>query len=162
MMKEVTSLSNDKILENFSTVVIGGGDGSAAQLARATAALILDAQLPFVRLKLVGVLQSGEQRGYLRVSHDRLQHYYIYVGAREIGARYLSISQFLTYQPDFLASLGFGRGLNMLEKENLSVLSTIIHNCLLRAIESLMLSVVQDASQLGDRETKGFLGLSSA
>lgn len=160
MKKEVTRLSNDRILEKWTTVVMGGGDGSAAQLARATAALILDAQLPYVRLKVVGVLQSGEQRGYLRVSHDHLKFHYIYIGAREIG-KYLDISQFLTYQPDFLSSLGFSRGLNTLEKEHLSVISTIIHNCLLRAIESLMLSVVQDGSQLGDQESKGFLGLSA-
>jgi len=49
--------------------------------------------------------------------------------------------------------------LDLFQQQDLNAYATVVHHCLLKAIEKMMSNLGQDPSKI-DRKSKGFLGIS--
>jgi hypothetical protein len=104
------------------------------------------------------------------VTNEGLKDYRMYIGARDYGNN-LDVQWYLTCEPGFFkktlsAFLTKGASdkalsfiLDLFQQQDLSAYATVVHHCLLKALEKLMLGLGQDVSKI-DRKSRGFLGIS--
>ena len=167
------------LLDNWS-VLIKDAQGRGDDLLKMAERLIKDSDLPDVIIKTVRVVQGGlaglfsktKERDYLMVGNKDLEHYRMYIGARDYGNN-LDVQWYLVKRERGLKKdkiseaikagmkdlrRGFV-GMNLFEKQDLTAYVTAIHHSLLEAVEKLMTSLGQDFSKI-DRKSKGFLGVS--
>jgi hypothetical protein len=174
MFGKVT-LKDEKIIDRWS-MVVEGGQGLTEQIYTDTEAFIKETRAPGINFDRVQVRPSwlkgffGNERSYLMVTNDALGDYRMFVGARDYGNN-LDISWFLTCEPGFfskkLSSVltsgasdkALALNLDIFQQQDLNAYATVVHHCLLKAIEKMMASMGRDVSQI-DRKSKGFLGIS--
>jgi len=94
----------------------------------------------------------------------------MFIGARDFGDT-LDISWFITCEPGFFkkrlsnvltsgaSDKALSLSLDIFQQQDLNAYATIVHHCLLKAVEKMMSGKGQDASKI-DRKSKGFLGIS--
>jgi len=105
------------------------------------------------------------RREFLYVIQDDFKDYKTFIGARDYGI-HLDVCRFLTVEPGFLKRLvaekltgdkaGFSAGANILKHQDLVAYVTVVHHCLLDAVEALMKELGQNPARI-DRKSKGFL-----
>jgi hypothetical protein len=112
----------------------------------------------------------GIKRNYLLVTNEGLRDFRMYIGARDYGNN-LDVCWYLTCEPGLfkqtLSTLltkgtsekALSFDLDIFEQQELSAFITVVHHCLLKALEKLMSKLGQDPSKI-DRKSKGFLGVS--
>ena len=142
--------------------------------------IIKESKAPDIRIEKVkvgtgglsGFLSKTKERDYLRVANEDLEHYRMYIGARDYGNN-LDVQWYLVRTTRRLKreriSEGFKAmakdmrrgliGVNLFERQDLRAYVTLIHHSLLEAVEKLMVSLNQDPSKI-DRKSRGFLGVS--
>jgi len=177
MSKKVT-LSDEKILDTWS-VLIEKANGRAKEFYDLVLKFVEEERMPNVKAEMVTAFPSGHHkfwskfsetyrktgREYLMVSNDHLSRYRLFVAARDYGNN-LSISWYLICEPHLLDWLLKKPGtkivytpIYLFDQEELTAYVTCAHHCILKAVESLMLSLNQDPSKI-DRKSRGFLGVS--
>ncbi len=159
------------------SILIRGAQGQRDKVISATKEHIEISKAPSIEMKEEEVGPSltpstfGEKRAFLIVADRRnlkLGNFKTYINANDYGDS-LFVSWYLTYMPDVwqvLASLVPGTRkiigldeLNLFNKQDLTAYVTCVHNCLLEAVEKLMMGIGQEPSKI-DRKTRGFLGIS--
>lgn len=113
----------------------------------------------------------GKKRDFLIISDQvfRLQPYKIYMNARDYGDN-LDVSWYMTYTPSIWQSIASllpyvnviqasANELDLFDQQDLMVYKTNTHQCVLKAVDKLMLSLQQDPSKL-ERKSRGFMGIS--
>ncbi len=168
-------LKDDRIVDRWS-MLIGNGQGNADAVYRDTEQFIRDSQAPGISIERVQVGTEGlsglfgQRRDYLLVTNEGIKDFRMYIGARDYG-NFLDVSWYLTAEPRTLKSMmssAMTRGeseqalsfaLNVFQQQDLSAYATVVHRCLLRAVDSLLSDTGQDPSRI-DRKSKGFLGIS--
>jgi hypothetical protein len=113
----------------------------------------------------------GKRREFLIIADRtfRLQAYKIYMSARDYGEN-LDVSWYLTFKPNIwqaIASLlpfvsvvhASLEDLDLFDLQDLSVFKTNAHQCMLKAVDKLMLGLGQDPNKI-ERKSRGFLGIS--
>ncbi len=166
------SLKDEKLLDNWGTIITSGA-GRQDELLATVTQLLHGSELPGVEWKQVDVQPSmlkglfGKKRVYLMVTCQALKDYRMYVGARDYG-KHLDISWFLTVEPGFFkgafsAMLAHGNinamsfNLDIFDNQDLRAYVTSVHHCCVRvAVEQLCLELKQDTSKF-DWQSKGFL-----
>ena len=174
-MAKKVSLHDEKIIDRWG-IIIENGQGKAEQVYKDTEAYINEAKAPAVKSEIVKVTPSwlkglfGVERTYFMVRNEGLKDYRMYIGARDYGNN-LDVQWYLTCEPGFFKktlSTFLTKGasdkalsfiLDLFQQQDLSAYATVIHHCLLKALEKLMLGLGQDVSKI-DRKSKGFLGIS--
>jgi len=169
------TLKDEKIIDRWS-MIVENGQGQAEQVYQDTENLIKESKAPEVRVERTRVRPSwlkgllGNERNYMLVTTEALGDYRMFIGARDYGDN-LDISWYLTCEPGFfskrlshiLTSGASDRALalhlNIFQQQDLTAFATVVHHCLLRAIDKLMLGKGQDPSKI-DRKSRGFLGIS--
>ena len=169
------TLKDEKIIDRWS-MIVENGQGQAEQVYQDTENFIKESKAPGIRIGrekvrpgwLKGLL--GNERSYLMVSNDALSDYRMFIGARDYGDN-LDISWFLTCEPGFFkkrlsnvltsgaSDKALSLNLDLFQQQDLSAYATVVHHCLLKAVDKLMLGAGQDSSKI-DRRSKGFLGIS--
>ena len=94
----------------------------------------------------------------------------MFIGARDYGIT-LDVQWYLTCEPGFFKKrfsnvLSAGASdkalsfhLDLFQQQDLNAYATVVHHCLLKAIEKIMSGLGQDTSKI-DRKSRGFLGIS--
>ena len=113
----------------------------------------------------------GKKREFLIVSDKtfRLQPYKIYMSARDYG-EHLDVAWYLTFKPNvwqsiaallpFVSVVRANVGeLDLFDLQDLTVFKTNAHQCMLNAVDKLMLSLGQDPTKI-ERKSRGFVGIS--
>ncbi len=113
----------------------------------------------------------GKKREFLIIADSsfRLAPYKIYMNARDYGDN-LDVSWYLTYRPSLWQSIASllpyvnvmsanVNDLDLFDQQDLRAYATNAHQCVLKAVDKLMLSLKQDPKKL-DRKSRGFLGIS--
>lgn len=113
----------------------------------------------------------GKKREFLIISDKtfRLQPYKIYMSARDYG-EHLDIAWYLTFKPNIWQSIAAllpfvsvvratAGELDLFDLQDLTVFKTNARQCMLKAVDQLMLSLGQDPSKI-ERKSRGFLGIS--
>lgn len=135
--------------------------------------------MPNVRAEMVTAFPTGSHKlfssfsdslrktgkSYLLVSNDYLNHYKLFVGARDYGNN-LNVSWYLVCEPSFLDRLFKKKHekivytpIYLFDQEELTAYVTCAHHCVLKAVERVMQGLGQDPSKI-DRKSRGFLGVS--
>jgi len=174
MAKKVV-LHDLKIIDSWS-MIIEDGQGKAEQVYRDTETFIEESKAPGVKTEVVKVRPSwlkglfGIERSYFMVTNEGLKDYRMYIGARDYGNN-LDVSWYLTCEPGFFKKTLSGLltkgasdkalsfALDLFQQQDLTAYATVIHHCLLKALEKLMSGLGQDISKI-DRKSRGFLGIS--
>ena len=185
MSKDVT-LAVSAILDSW-TLLIDGGQGKGEEILKKTRELIERSRLQMLRwrgvtayppkaTKLHRMLfekarKMGKECLLVTNQQEELKDFRMYVGARDYGKN-LMVSWFLTCEPGFMKSIAskiqtghkFGLTfhpyyLTAFHQEELTAYVTMVHHCLLKAVDELMRSLGQDPSKI-DRKSRGFLGVS--
>jgi hypothetical protein len=174
-MAKKVSLHDEKIIDRWG-IIIENGQGKAEQVYKDTEAYINEAKAPGVKSEIVKVTPGwlkglfGIERTYFMVRNEGLKDYRMYIGARDYGNN-LDVQWYLTCEPGFFKktlSSFLTKGasdkalsfiLDLFQQQDLSAYATVVHHCLLKALEKLMLGLGQDVSKI-DRKSKGFLGIS--
>jgi hypothetical protein len=113
----------------------------------------------------------GKRREFLIIADQtfRLQAYKIYMSARDYG-EHLDVAWFLTFRPNIWQSIAsllpfvsvvhasVGE-LDLFDLQDLAVFKTNSHQCMLKAVDKLLLSLGQDPTKI-ERKSRGFLGIS--
>lgn len=157
-------------------MLIENGQGNAEQIYQDTEGLIIESKVPRVEIDRVTVRPSwlkgllGAERNYVMVANEGLKDYRMFIGARDYGNS-LDISWYLTCEPGFFkknlseilskgaSDKALSFNLDLFQQQDLSAYATVVHHCLLKVIEKIMLNLGQDPSKM-DRKSKGFLGIS--
>ncbi|HEX77591.1 MAG TPA: hypothetical protein G4O03_04165 [Dehalococcoidia bacterium] len=104
------------------------------------------------------------------VTNEGLSDYRMYVSARDYGNN-LDVSWYLTCEPGFFkrsfsglltkgaSDKALSFALDLFKQQDLRAYVTVVHHCLLKAVELLMTGLGQDASKI-ERKSRGFLGVS--
>lgn len=171
-------LGDEKILDNWS-ILIDKGEGKAGQVYEKTKAYIQKTEVPNMEMNLIQVVPKSpiakrakwkEAREYLRVKHEILKDYNMYVGARDYGNN-LDVQWYLTCEPGLLkkalsqaitkgtSDKAISLALDLFSQQDLRAYATVVHHSLLQAVVDIMDSLNQDTSEI-DRKSKGFLGIS--
>src|SRR5438552_40158 len=107
------------------------------------------------------------RRDFLLIRLDQFSDYRIYAAARSYGA-HLDVCRFLTIEPgrfkkwlsEHVSSEGTSTALsapkNILIAQDLRAWVTVVHRCVVGAVEGLVSELGQDKNQIR-RESKGFL-----
>jgi len=187
MSKKVT-LHDEKILDRWS-LLIEGAQGRGDEVIKKTVEFIKEASAPGVEAEMARVFPPGvpkflsgvikgvfeKGRDYLMVTNEGLGKVRLYVGAQDYGNN-LYVSWYLATEPGLLDHFSaFLTGAiagtftekgkwvpvvrDLFMQEELTAYVTCVHHCILKAVESLMMSLGQDFSKV-DRKSKGFLGVS--
>jgi hypothetical protein len=174
MFGKVT-LKDEKIIDRWS-MIVENGQGLTEQIYSDTETFVKESQAPGIGFERVQVRPSwlkgilGNERSYFMVTNTALDDYRMFIGARDYGNA-LDISWFLTCEPGFfskkLSSVltsgasdkALSLNLDIFQQQDLSAYATVVHHCLLKAVDKLMLGAGQDSSKI-DRKSKGFLGIS--
>lgn len=169
------TLRDEKIIDRWS-MIVEGSQGQAEQVYQDTEKFIVESKAPGIRIERTKVRPSwlkgllGNERNYMMVSNEALGDYRMFIGARDYGDN-LDISWFLTCEPGFFrkrlsnvltsgaSDKALSLNLDLFEQQDLNAYSTVVHHCLLKAIEKLMQGLGQDSSKI-DRKSRGFLGIS--
>ena len=174
----LATLKKEEVIDNWS-ILIENGNGRAEDIFRDTNSFILETKAPAIAIKreeispsmLKGVL--GRKRDFLTVidkRNIRLKPYKIFINARDYGKN-LDVSWYLCCEPGiFKSTLSsfLTRGasdkalsfmLNVFQQQDLLAYTTLVHHCLLKAVEEIMMGLGQDFSKI-DRKSRGFLGIS--
>lgn len=169
------TLKDEKIIDRWS-MVIENCQGQAEQLYSATEELIEATGAPGVYMERVKVRPSwlkglfGKERSYMMVANEGLKDYRMFIGARDYGNA-LDVQWYLTCEPGFFkkklsdvltrgaSDKALSFNLDLFQQQDLSAYATVVHHCLMAAIEKLMSGLGQDTSKI-DRKSKGFLGIS--
>jgi len=164
------TLKDEKIMDNWGTV-IHGAQGKSDYIFETTRKFLSESQAPGVQWDMGEVTPSffkglfGRKRDYLMVTNEALKDHRMYIGARDYGI-HLDVQWYLTTEPGFLKSLSskviagsdkaLSFALDIFAQQDLRAYVTVVHHCLLDAVEALMDELGQDASKI-DRKSKGFL-----
>lgn len=173
------TLKDEKILERWG-VVIERAQGNTVQLYRDAQGFIKASEAPGVAVEvvtakperglIVKMMKGSGDRDYLLVTNEGLKDYRMYIGARDYGV-YLDVQWYLSCEPGFFSrtlSKAVSQGasdnavsfaLDLFEQQDLAAYTTVVHRCLLKAVDKLMGTLGQDSSTI-DRKSKGFLGVS--
>lgn len=169
------TLQDEKIIDRWS-MIIENGQGNAEKIYQDAEGFIKQSNAPGVALEKVKVRTSwlkgllGNERNYVMVANESLKDYRMYIGARDYGNN-LDVSWYLTCEPGFFkknisdimtggaSDKALSFSLDIFQQQDLNAYATVIHHCLLKAIEKVMFSLNQDPSKI-DRKSKGFLGIS--
>jgi hypothetical protein len=169
------TLKDEKIIDRWG-FIIEGGQEQAEQLYQDTERFIRESKAPGINIERTRVRPSwlkgllGNERSYMMVTNEALGDYRMFIGARDYGEN-LDIQWYLTCEPGFfkkhLSSVltsgasdkALSLSLDLFKQQDLSAYATVVHHCLLKAIEKLMSGAGQDSSKM-DRKSKGFLGIS--
>lgn len=168
-------LKDEKILDSWS-LLIENAQNKKENVYQRVPEFLRDSEAPGIKTEMVKVSPGGlggffaRDRDYLMVSNDGLRDYKIYIGARRYGKN-LDVSWYLTCEPGFFKSTlssFLTRGssdkalsfmLNIFQQQDLLAYTTLVHHCLLKAVEEIMMGLGQDFSRV-DRKSRGFLGIS--
>lgn len=162
------TLKDEKITDNWAAV-ISGGQGKADYVFDNVQKFLEANQAPGVNWELGEVTPSffkglfGRKRDFLLVTNEAFKEYKMYIGARDYGAN-LDIQWFLTCEPGFFKKLSdqIDRASNMITmldifaQQDLRAYVTVVHHCLLDAVDILLDDLGQDKSKV-NRQSKGFL-----
>jgi len=167
------TLQDEKIIDRWS-MLIEDAQGNAEQIYKDTEGFIKESRAPGINMERVRVMPSllkglfGVKREYLMVTNEGLGDYRMYIGARDYGNN-LDVSWYLTCEPGFFkkalseiltkSEKGLSFSLDLFQQQDLNAYATVVHHCLLKAIEKMMVGLNQDTSKI-DRKSKGFLGIS--
>lgn len=178
-MVKKESLGEWTILDNWS-VLIKDAHGRGEKVLKETEKVIKESKAPDIRMEKVkvgtgglsGLLSKTKERDYLRVANEDLEHYRMYIGARDYGNN-LDVQWYLVRTIRRLKRRKISEslkavakdarrgivGINLFEEQDLRAYVTLIHHSLLEAVENLMASLNQDPSKI-ERKSRGFLGVS--
>jgi len=105
------------------------------------------------------------RRDFLCVTQDAFKDYKMHMGARDYGI-HLDLCPFQTVDAGFLKALISGKvtgertaipgGANILKHQDLVAYVTVVHHCVLDAVEALMKELGQNPARI-DRKSNGFL-----
>ena len=169
------TLKDEKIIDRWS-MIVEGGQGLAEQVYQDTENFIKESKAPGITIERTKVRPSwlkglfGKERDYMMVTNDALGDYRMFIGARDFGNA-LDISWFITCEPGFFkkrlsnvltsgaSDKALSLSLDIFQQQDLNAYATIVHHCLLKAVEKMMSGKGQDTSRI-DRKSKGFLGIS--
>jgi len=168
------TLKDEVIIDRWS-VIIENGQSNTERVYRETQGHLQLSNAPGVRGQRVRVRPGwlkgllGVERDYLLVTSEALSDYRIYIGARDYGNS-LDVSWYLTCEPGEFKRILSGMltqgaseralsvNLDLFQQQDLHAYATVVHRCLLKAVEKLMAALHQDSSKI-DRKSKGFLGI---
>ena len=185
-MAQKIVLREDKILEKWS-VLIQNAQGKSKEIIEKTATTLEESGAPGVKAEMVrvfpkvapgffdsGFFKSLEKQGkdYLMTTNENIKSMRLLVGAQDYGSN-LYVSWYLICEPSSLSKVfaafsgkatdGGAKWTpvitNVFMEEELTAYTSLIHHCVLDAVEALMTSVGQDFSRV-DRKTRGFMGIS--
>lgn len=162
------TLKDEKIVDTW-TMVIGGGQEKADYIFDTVQKLLEANQAPGVNWELGEVTPSffkglfGRKRDFLLVTNEAFKEYKMYIGARDYGTN-LDVQWFLTCEPGFFQrlgdkmdqSMGMISMLDIFAQQDLRAYVTVVHHCLLNAVDALLDDLGQDKSKV-NRQSKGFL-----
>jgi len=162
------TLKDEKIVDNW-TMVIGGGQEKADYVFDIVQKLLEANQAPGVKWELGEVTPSffkglfGRKRDFLLVTNEAFKEYKMYIGARDYGTN-LDVQWFLACEPGFFQRLGDKMDqavgmismLDIFAQQDLRAYVTVVHHCLLNAVDALLDDLGQDKSKV-NRQSKGFL-----
>ena len=169
------TLQDEKIIDRWS-MLIEGGQGQAEQVYQDTERFIRESKAPGINIERTRVRPSwlkgllGNERSYMMVTNESLGDYRMFIGARDYGDN-LDVQWYMTCEPGFfkkhLSSVltsgasdkALSLNLDLFKQQDLNAYATIVHHCLLKAVDKLMLGAGQDSSKI-DRKSRGFLGIS--
>ncbi len=169
------TLKDEKIIDRWS-MIIENGQGNAEETYKDTDQFIKESKAPGIQIERVKVRPSwlkglfGNERNYMMVTNEGLGDYRMFIGARDYGDN-LDVQWYLTCEPGFFkktlsdvltkgaSDKALSFNLDLFQQQDLSAYSTVVHHCLLKALEKLMAGLGQDTSKI-DRKSKGFLGIS--
>jgi hypothetical protein len=169
------TLKDEKIIDRWS-MIVENAQGLAEQIYGDTQSIVNESQAPGIGFERVQVRPSwlkgilGNERSYLMVTNDALSDYRMFIGARDYGSA-LDISWFMTCEPGFFSkklsniltsgasAQALSLNLDIFQQQDLNAYATLVHHCMLKAIEKMMSGKGQDTTQI-DRKSKGFLGIS--
>lgn len=169
------TLKDEKIIDRWS-MIVENAQGVAEQMYADTETNVKESKAPGITFDRVKVRPSwlkgilGNERSYLMVENDALGDYRMFIGARDYGNA-LDISWFMTCEPGFFSKKlsnvltsgasdkALSLNLDIFQQQDLNAYATVVHHCMLQAIEKMMSGKGQDTSQI-DRKSKGFLGIS--
>ena len=171
-LKAVT-LKDEKIIDSWS-ILIEDAQGREEEIYQATLKRIEENNPPGVRVDKVEVRPGwlkgvfGKKREYLMVGNERLRDFKMYVGARDYGNN-LDVCWYLTCEPGFFkkriskalteSDKALSYILDLFDQQDLRAYATVVHHCVLDAVEILMTKMGQDTSKI-ERKSRGFLGIS--
>lgn len=174
-MSDKVTLQDEKIIDRWS-MIIENGQGNAERIYKDTEDYIKESKAPGIEVDEVKIRTSwlkgllGNERRYVMVTNESLKDYRMYVSARDYGNN-LDVQWYLTCEPGFFkktlsdaltkgaSDKALSFSLDLFQQQDLNAYATVVHHCLLKAIEKLMLNMGQDSSKI-DRKSRGFLGIS--
>lgn len=169
------TLKDEKIIDRWS-MIIENGQGNAEQTYEDTENYIKESKAPGIKIERVKVRPGwlkglfGVERNYMMVTNEGLKDYRMFIGARDYGDN-LDVSWYLTCEPGFFkkklsdiltrgaSDKALSFHLDLFQQQDLNAYATVVHHCLLKAIEKIMSGLGQDTSKI-DRKSRGFLGIS--
>jgi len=174
-MAEKVTLKDEKIIDRWS-VLIENGQGKAEQIYQDTENFIKESKAPGIEIGQVRVRPSwlkglfGRERDYMMVTNEGLDDYRMFIGARDYGDN-LDVQWYLTCEPGFFkktlseiltkgaSDKALSFSIDIFAQQDLNAYTTVVHHCLIKAVEKMMAGLDQDASKI-DRRSRGFLGIS--
>lgn len=169
-------LRKEQVLDMWSALV-EGAKGKGEEVLKDAEGFITASEAPDIVMEhkeiapglVTGMI--GKKRDFLIIADQsfRLQPYKIYLNARDYGVN-LDVSWYLIFKPNIwqaIASLlpfvsvvhaSVGE-LDLFDQQDLIVYKTNSHQCVLKAVDKLVLSLGQDPAKL-ERKSRGFLGIS--
>jgi arabinogalactan endo-1,4-beta-galactosidase len=174
-MTIIVTLHDEKIIDHWR-IVVEDGEGNAEQIYEDTEDYVKETRAPGIEIERVRISTSwlagflGNSRNYMKITNRNLRDFRMFIGAWDYGQN-LSISWYLTCEPGFFKRMlskiltrgasdrALSFGLNLFRQEALNNYATLVHHCLMKAIEKLMGVLGQDFSEI-DKKSRGFLGIS--
>jgi hypothetical protein len=158
------TLKDEKIIDRWS-IIIENGQGNAEQIYKDTESYIKESKAPGIEIGRVKVRPGwlkglfGKERDYVMVTNEGLSDYRMFIGARDYGNN-LDVSWYLTSELIVIQKkYGLSPNLDLFEQQDLNAYATVVHHCLIKAVEKIMAGLGQDTSKI-DRKSRGFLGIS--
>jgi hypothetical protein len=169
------TLKDEKIIDRWS-IIVEEGQGKAEQIYTDTESFIKVSKTPGIAIERVKVRPSwlkglfGKERDYMMVTNEGLGDYRMFIGSRDYGDN-LDVQWYLTCEPGFFkkklseiltkgaSDKALSFNLDLFEQQDLNAYATVIHHCLIKAVEKIMAGLGQDTSKI-DRKSRGFLGIS--
>jgi len=169
------TLKDEKIIDRWS-IIIEKAQGNAEQIYKDAENFIKDSKAPGVEIERVKVRPSwlkglfGNERNYMMVTSEGLNDYRMFIGARNYGDN-LDVQWYLTCEPGFFkktlsdiltkgaSDKALSFSLDLFQQQDLNAYATVVHHCLIKAVEKMMAGMGQDILKI-DRKSRGFLGIS--
>jgi hypothetical protein len=169
------TLKDEKIIDRWS-VLIENGQAKVEQVYQDTENFITVSKAPGIKIEKVKVRPGwlkglfGKERDYMMVTNEGLDDYRMFIGARDYGDN-LDVQWYLTCEPGFFkktlsdvltkgaSDKALSFSLDLFQQQDLNAYATVVHHCLIKAVEKMMGGMGQDVSKM-DRKSRGFLGIS--